>query len=42
MLEKRRVHTWRGPVQEEQEEGGDEIEVVMEVSEDERGFRSLV
>lgn len=42
VLETGCVHTWRKPIQEEQEEGVDEVEAVMEVSEDKQGFRSLV
>ena len=37
-----RVYTWRGPLQKEEEEGNEELEALVEVSEDKRGFRSLV
>ena len=35
-------HTWEGPVQEEQEDTDEELKGLMEVSEDNQGFRALV
>lgn len=42
LRQKWRVHTWRGPTHEEEEEGDEEVEAVVEVSENKRGFRNLV
>ena len=33
---------WRGAVQEEQQEGDEELEAIIEVSEDKQGYRALV
>ena len=42
VLKGRHVYTWRRPTQEEEEGGDEEAEAIMEVSDDDRGYRSLV
>ena len=36
------MHIWEGPIQEMQEDCDEEVEAIIEMSEDERGLRALV